>query len=192
MKHAAQIGNRKSEIGNHAIRQATERDARDIAEIVRTSYSGLPPAHVPAEMPLFHEEHILEHLAHPETRWVVLSEQGRRVGVAMWKPGRHVSHLSMLFVEGAHQGRGYGAALLRHFERAAAEEDVDLRILTLNCLRDSFWAIRFYRHHGYAQYVGGDEGHVTDLVYWIDLCRTQGIHWPPLEREVLLHKRAIH
>ena len=192
MKHAAQIENRKSKIEKPTIRPATDRDARDIAEIVRASYTGLPPAHVPAEMPLFHEEHIREHLSHPDTRWVVLSEQGRRVGVAMWKPGRHVSHLSMLFVDGDHQGRGYGAALLRHFEHASAEENPCLRLMTLNCLRDSYWAIRFYRHHGYAQYAAGDEGRVTDLVYWIDHCRAHGIHWPPLEREVLLYKRATH
>src|SRR5947207_2608351 len=123
----------KTIVHTPSIRPATERDARDIAEIVRESYRRLPLAHAPAEMPIFHEEHIRQQMADPETRWVLLIEQGRRLGLAMWRAYPAVAHLSMLFVRSDFQGKGYGAALLRHFEHEAASVS-DLRLLTLHCL----------------------------------------------------------
>jgi hypothetical protein len=70
----------------------------------------------------------------------------------------------------------------------ARAEQPDLRLFTLHCLRESTWAMRLYRHHGYAVYEPGDEGRITDLYIWIDSCRRHDAGWPLKKDKALLYK----
>lgn len=157
---------------------------------MRASYSRLPDQHTPADMPLYHSAHYRETMQDPATRWALLCEQGQPVGVAMWRMLPHMAHLHMLFVAGDHQGRGHGVRLLRHHQKAALEEQPDTRLYTLHCLRDAYWAMRFYKHHGYTLYEPGDEGRVTDLYIWIDACRRHDNSWPLRPEKALFYKRV--
>lgn len=173
-----------------AIRAANERDVRDIAEIIHDSFKRFSTAHVPADMPGYHPDHIAEQMADPATRWALAVDQGRRIGVAMWRLLPGVSHLHLLFVRSGHQGRGIGGRLLTFHQREVRREQSDTRLFTLHCLCDSAWAIRFYKHHGYTLYEAGDEGRVIDLVTWIDACRSHDNGWPLRHDKALFYRLA--
>jgi GNAT superfamily N-acetyltransferase len=172
-------------------RAANERDARDIAEIIHDSYQRFRADHVPADMPGFHEEHIAELMDDASTRWIVASDQGQRVGVAMWRMLEGMSHLHLLYVRANHQGSGVGGRLLKRHQDEALKERPDTRLFTLHCLRDSLWAMRFYKHHGYTLYEEGDERRMMDLIVWIDACRSDHHGWPLREDKALFYKRAV-
>jgi len=172
------------------LRPATERDARDIAEILRDSYRRYRDDHVPADMPGYHADHIAGEMADESTRWTVAVDQGQRVGVAMWRLLEGMSHLHLLYVRSNHQGHGLGGRLLKHHQEEALKERPDTRLFTLHCLRDSLWAMKFYKHHGYTLYEEGDERRVMDLVTWIDACRNHDRGWPLRADKALFYKRA--
>jgi len=172
------------------IRPAGPGDAGSIAWIVRESYRNLPARHVPADMPLYHTEYYEKNMPDPATRWVLSMEAGRPVGVAMWRIVPGLAHLHMLFVAGEFQGHGHGVRLLRHHQDQARHENRDTRLFTLHCLRESFWATRFYKHHGYTVYEDGDELRVTDLYVWIDACRSHDNGWPLRPDKALFYKRT--
>src|SRR5262249_5724533 len=139
------------------IRPALPGDAEAIAQIVRESYARHAASHIPFDMPLYHEESHREAMLDPDTRWIVLQEEARRVGVAMWRMLPAIAHLHLLFVSGESQGKGYGRLMLKHHQSESLTENPDTRLHTLHCLRDSQWAVRFYRHQGYSIYEPGDE-----------------------------------
>jgi GNAT superfamily N-acetyltransferase len=170
------------------IRAAKVEDAVEIARVVRESYSGLPDALVPADMPNFHPESIVEGLSDSATRWRVLCVSGLPAAVAMWRMIPGMAHLHMLFTDSAHQGRGFGSQLLKLHQDETLEEQPETRLFTLHCLRDSVWALKFYRRHGYTQYQPGDEYRVMDLTIWIDACRKHDSGWPLRENKLLFYK----
>jgi len=172
------------------IRPATIEDVEALARIVRSSYDHLPRDHVPYEMPLYHPEHHAHAMEDAATRWALLCEDGWPAGVAMWRMLPGLAHLHMLFVDAAYQGRGYGVRLLRYHQQDARHEQPGIRLYTLHCLRDSYWAMRFYRHQGYTLYEAGDEGRVPDLVLWMDACRRHDNGWPLRDDKCLWYKRA--
>jgi len=172
------------------IRPAKESDAEGIARAIRDSYSRIDAHHIPFDMPLYHAETHREAMRDPATRWAVAAWQGIVVGVAMWRLVPGIAHLHQLFVAGSHQGHGHGRRLLRHYQARALEEQPDTRLFTLHCLRDSHWALRFYRRHGFTVYEPGDEWRVPDLHLWIDACRRHDNGWPLREDKALLYKRA--
>lgn len=172
------------------IRRATPSDAADIARIARESYLHVPARHVPADMPLYHAEHHAQSMQDPATRWAILSLEGRHVGVAMWRMLPGMAHLHLLFVSGEFQRRGFGVRLLKHHQKEALREQPDTRLFTLHCLRDSAWAMRFYKHQGYTVYEPGDEGRHTDLYLWIDACRRHDNGWPLAPDKALLYRLA--
>lgn len=172
------------------IRPAHEGDADDLARIVRESYAGHNAAHVPAHMPLYDPAFHRRAMEDPNTRWAVACEDGRPVGMAMWRLVPGVAHLHMLFVSGPAQGRGHGVRLLRHHQSESRREHPDLRIWTLHCLRDSHWAMRFYANQGYTEYRDGDEWHVPELVHWIDACKAHDNGWPIRPEKALFYKLA--
>ncbi|MCC6728844.1 MAG: GNAT family N-acetyltransferase [Chthonomonadales bacterium] len=171
------------------IRPARSADAAEIARIVRESYANLPGRHVPADMPIYHPEYHAVQMLDPITRWALACSSGVPVGVAMWRLLPGLAHLHLLFVAGSHQGRGVGVALLKHHQREARREQRDTRLLTLHCLRDSHWAVRFYERHGYTEYEAGDEGRIVDLHLWIDACRRHDSGWPLRSDKALFYKR---
>lgn len=172
------------------IRPAMPEDAEAIAEILRESYRYLPADHVPAELPGYRAETHLALLEDADTRWALLQEDSRRVGVAMWRMLPGLSHLHLLYVHGDHHGRGYGRLLLKHHQDEARIEQPELRLFTLHCLRDSTWAMRFYKHQGYALYRPGDEGRVMDLILWIDACSRHDDSWPLRKEKALFYKQV--
>jgi GNAT superfamily N-acetyltransferase len=172
------------------LRPATAEDAAAIAWILRDSYRLLPAQHVPYEMPSYHAEFHREAMRDEATRWALLCERAQPVGVAMWRMLPGMSHLHLLFVAAESQGKGYGVRLLRHQQQEARREQSALRLYTLHCLRDSHWAMRFYKHQGYTLYESGDEGRITDLYLWIDACRKHDDSWPLRKEKALFYKRA--
>jgi GNAT superfamily N-acetyltransferase len=172
------------------LRNANERDVRDIAAIIHDSYERFRADHVPADMPGFHEDHVVELMADESTRWTVATDQGQRVGVAMWRMLEGLSHLHLLYVRSDRQGHGLGGRLLKRHHEEALKERPGLRLFTLHCLRESLWAMRFYKHHGYTLYEDGDERRVVDLVTWIDSCRNHDRGWPLRADKALFYKRA--
>ena len=172
------------------IRPALPGDAEAIAQIVRESYARHAASHIPFDMPLYHEESHLDAMLDPDTRWIVLQEEARRVGVAMWRMLPGIAHLHLLFVSGECQGKGYGRLLLKHHQTESKTESPETKLYTLHCLRDSQWAVRFYRHQGYSMYEPGDEYKVTDLYVWIDACRRHDNGWPLRADKALFYKKA--
>lgn len=172
------------------IRPATQDDCAAIAGIVRSAFRTHDDLHIPADMPVYHADHHRENMRDPATRWALLEQAGEPVGIVMWRVLPGVAHLDLLFVAAGAQGRGFGSRLLKHHQRVARAEQSDLRIFTLHCLRDSAWALRFYRHQGYAVYEPGDEWQETDLVLYIDACRQRDGKWPMRSDIALLHRRA--
>jgi ribosomal protein S18 acetylase RimI-like enzyme len=170
------------------IRAASAHDAANLAAIVRASYEPFDARHVPADLPIYRGEFLELGLRDEETRWVILHEDGVPAGMAMWRIFEENAHLHMLFVAGGHQGRGHGVRLLKHHQLAARQALPRLRLLTLHCLRDSAWAMRFYRHNGYAEYRSGDEGRLTDLYLWIDACRRHDGSWPLPSEKALFYR----
>ena len=138
----------------------------------------------------FEPETHTESMRDPATRWRVLCESGKPVGVAMWRMLEGMAHLHLLYVDSAHQGNGYGTKLLKTHQEEAKAEKKDTRLFTLHCLRDSTWALRFYKRHGYTEYQKGDEYRVMDLHIWIDACRRYDNGWPLREDKLLLYKKA--
>jgi ribosomal protein S18 acetylase RimI-like enzyme len=108
----------------------------------------------------------------------------------MWRMLPGIAHLHLLFVAGMFQRHGYGVRLMRHHHEQALAEEPATRLFTLHCLRDSHWAMRFYKHQGYALYEPGDEGRITDLVLWIDACRRHDNGWPLRADKALFYKAA--
>lgn len=141
-------------------------------------------------MPLYHAEYQVEQLKDPDTRWLVSTEGGQAVGVAMWRMIPGLAHLHMLFVSSDYHGHGHGMRLLKHHQTEALKEAKDTKLFTLHCLRESTWAIRFYKHHGYTEYQDGDEHRVTDLYVWIDACRRHDNGWPLRADKALFYKKA--
>jgi GNAT superfamily N-acetyltransferase len=173
-----------------SIRAATALDANAFAHIIRESYRNLPATHVPAEMPLYHGDYHADFMEDPATRWAILTTPDGPAAVAMWRLIPGMAHLHMLFVAGEHQGKGFGVRLLKYHQAEAIREQKDIRLYTLHCLRESHWAIRFYKHHGYSIYEHGDEGRITDLYIWIDACRRHDNSWPLKDNKALFYKRA--
>jgi GNAT superfamily N-acetyltransferase len=172
------------------IRPAHTNDAEEIARVVRASYTPHDAAHIPADLPIYEPAFHLRAMSDPATRWALACENGRPVGVAMWRLVPGVAHLHMLFVSGEAQGRGYGVRLLRHHQTESVRERPDVRIWTLHCLRDSHWAVRFYLHQGYTQYHDGDEWRVPELVAWIDSCKAHDNGWPLRPEKMLFYKHV--
>lgn len=173
------------------IRPAAVDDCETIAWIVRESYRNLSARHIPLEMPIYRGEHHRRMMSDPALRWALVCEDDLPVGVASWRMIPGMAHLHLLFVEAAHQHRGYGVRLLHHHQDAARAEDSTARLFTLHCLRDSAWAMRFYKHQGYTLYEPGDEGRLTDLYLWIDACRRYDNGWPIAPEKALWYKRAV-
>ena len=170
------------------MRECTPNDAAAIADIVRRAYVTLPPAQVPADMPIYHPEYHVETMADPQTRWVLLTDADGPAGIAMWRALPSLAHLHLLFVVGEKHGLGYGSHLLKRFQTQAAEEDPSLRLLTLHCLSDAHRSLRFYKRHGYVPYAEGDEGTVVDLYLWLDAAGRYDISWPLKKDKTLLYK----
>jgi GNAT superfamily N-acetyltransferase len=142
-------------------------------------------------MPGFRPDHIAELMLDSDTRWTVAVDGGQVVGVAMWRMLTGASHLHLLYVRSDHQGQGTGGKLLKHHQQEALKEQPETRLLTLHCLRESTWAMRFYKNHGYTLYEPGDEGRVIDLVIWIDACRKRDSGWPLRPDKALFYRRVI-
>jgi GNAT superfamily N-acetyltransferase len=172
------------------VRPAAPEDAQAIAGVIRASYRDLPASHIPYDMPLYHPEYHVQAMQDPATRWSVLCEQEQPAGVAMWRMLPGLAHLHMLFVAGEHHGKGYGVRLLRHHQQEARREQPGTRLFTLHCLRDSHWAMRFYRHQGYTIYAPGDEGRLPDLYIWIDACKRHDNGWPLRADKALFYRLA--
>ncbi|GEM_PF-2726864 len=172
------------------IRAATPDDVDAIADIIRRSYSTLPPSQTPVDMPIYHPAHHAEAMADPHGRWRLLEEKSGPAGVAMWRMLPGLAHLHLLFVRGDLQGRGYGSLLLRHFLEEAESEDPGVRLLTLHCLTCAAKTIRFYKRHGYTEYSPGDEGRVTDLYLWLDASQRYDVAWPLKDDKRLFYRRT--
>lgn len=170
------------------ISTATPDDVEQIADIVRRSYSKLPPEQVPADMPIYHASYHAEAMADPHTRWRLLRDADGPAGVVMWRILPGFGHLHLLFIIGESQGEGYGSLMLRTFAEAVRAEDPDARLLTLHCLADATRTIRFYRRHGYIQYNSGDEGRIIDLYLWLDAAEREGLGWPLRNDKLLFYK----
>ena len=172
------------------IRPAKPEDAVEIARIIRDSYRTHPDTATPADMLNYHPEAHQQGMMDPATRWRVLCVAGKPAAVAMWRLLPGMAHLHLLYVDGDSQQKGFGSKLLKYHQEEARREQKDLRLFTLHCLRESVWAVRFYKRHGYTQYDKGDEYRVMDLVTWIDACRNHDNGWPLREDKLLFYKRA--
>jgi GNAT superfamily N-acetyltransferase len=172
------------------IREARVEDAVEIARVVRESYDAHPDSVTPADMLNYHPEAHVEGMKDPATRWRVLTVNGKPVAVAMWRLIPGLAHLHLLYVDAANQGSGFGSRLLKVHQEQARAEQAETRLYTLHCLRDSVWAMRFYKRHGYTQYEPGDEYRVMELTIWIDACRRHDNGWPLRADKVLFYKKA--
>ncbi len=173
-----------------SIRAATALDADAFAHVIRESYRNLPATHVPTDMPLYHSDYHADSMTDAATRWAILNTPEGPAAVAMWRLLPGMAHLHMLFVAGEQQGKGFGVRLLKYHQEEAIREQKDTRLYTLHCLRESYWAMRFYKHHGYSIYETGDEGRIIDLYIWIDACTRHDNGWPLRDDKALFYKRA--
>jgi GNAT superfamily N-acetyltransferase len=73
--------------------------------------------------------------------------EGQRVGFYALRPVQGALSLDHLYILPAYQGRGLGAAVLRHIAALADRQNLPVR---LGALRDSASNV-FYRRHGYVQ-----------------------------------------
>lgn len=174
------------------IRTATREDMPTIAAVIRDSFARHAAPHIQEDSPLFSAAHLGERMDDPATRWAVLGESegrtGAVVGVAMWRMLADTSHLHLLFVASARQGRGYGARLLTHHRAEALRENPALVLTTLHCQRASVWAMRFYAAQNYRLYADGDEARVAGLATWVAACRAREEGFPLPAHKVLFYK----
>ncbi|MEX1993204.1 MAG: GNAT family N-acetyltransferase [Steroidobacteraceae bacterium] len=81
------------------------------------------------------------------------------VGVMGVQRVRDVDLIRHAYVRPDQQGRGVGAALLRHLE------GLSQRQILIGTWADAAWAIRFYQNHGYVLVAGEDTGQLLQT-YW--------------------------
>ena len=172
-----------------SIRMATSEDAEAIAWIIRDSFRPHEAGHVASDIPIFEPANHRQAMQDVDTRWALACEDGRPVGVAMWRMIPGMAHLHLLFVAGDYQGKGYAKQLIRHHQGEARREDRRLQVFTLHCLHESLWAMDFYRRRGYTQYDVGDERVVPALNIWIESCKRFRT-WPLPARKALFFLEA--
>lgn len=106
--------------------------------------------------------------------WV---DDGRLAGVMGVQDVLDVTLVRHAYVENAHRREGVGSALLRHVESVAGRETV-----LIGTWADAWWAVDFYRKHGYELVVDRAEKNALLRRYW---------HVPErqMETSVVLRKR---
>jgi len=98
----------------------------------------------------FHEDQIDYLLTRSHGTILVLEESGAIVGAAylLWRSTLASGRLYNLAVHPVHQGKGFGAVLMREAELESARRGCDSLLLEVRA--DNTSAIEFYRRHGYS------------------------------------------
>ena len=86
-------------------------------------------------------------------------EDGVVVGVMGIQPSRNVRLIRHAYVSPSHQGRGVGAALMRHLRDGTSCP------LLVGTWAAATWAIRFYERHGFALVPGSAKARLL-RAYW--------------------------
>ena len=144
------------------IRNGHEADICEILQMIKDSYTPYDDLICDISIPTYTCEEIHSLLNEPQSDVWVAVDNGIVVGMAAGTEfGPCAYHLKMLFVSGKNQHQGIGRELLERFEERARQRHFSL--LTVNYLEWAEWSGRFYKKHGYKEYVQDDEETCPDL-----------------------------
>jgi len=136
------------------IREAAERDAAVLSELIRASFRdvaerlGLTAENCPGHPSNCREQTVLKALAEG-TRFFLLLWEGRPRACVSCSPGRHgVSTLRRLAVLPEARLRGFGKLLVRHAMDDAWQHGADC--VEVGVVASEQWLIDFYKRMGFA------------------------------------------
>jgi len=130
------------------VRKASLKDAESILHVINASNREAFSKIIPKE---YFKEPILsmKELLRDFKRMAFYVFEGDRVvvGVSALKVEGDVGRIRWVYVLPEHQRKGIGTALIRNIEKEAKE--IDLKKLWLLTSEKAYWAVNFYKKHGY-------------------------------------------
>ena len=151
-------------VGEYTIRRCAPDDAPALASLgARLFTESYGPTHPEPELSRylarsFSVEGVREAISDPGVSMIMVEDSfGVPIAYAYlraspepptWVEGRHVFEIVRFYVDGATQGRGIGAALMRFCFDDAKERGAD--VVWLQVWKEAPWAVGFYQRMGFS------------------------------------------
>jgi len=154
------------------IRLAEKSDLAEILQVINDSYNSFDVS-ASVQKPVYSLSELEQILLNPKNRMWVAVASGKIAGVsAGCEFSPKCFHLKLLFVSSQNQNSGIGEKLLKSFEDYG--KSAGYEIFTTNYLKWAHWSGKFYKKHGFKEYVSGDEKINAELFNQIVMRKKNG------------------